>query len=284
MGRRGAVVSAHPWATRAGLAVLNSGGNAFDSALAVSAALTVLEPDSNGIGGDGFFTLWHAEDERASVIHAAAPAPLAAKLCRFANGIPQRGGLAAMPPGLGSAWHLLLERYTSRPAQELVKPAVQFARDGVPASHHFSTVVRDNMNALLLDPVARQIFLPGGTPLLPGQSFRNPRLADTLESLALGGRGDFYEGELAKTLVEFVNSRGGLWCRDDLSTYAATEHEALSMNYRGLSVFKCGARRRWGSRCCLLLGFSEHFDLSAVGAGSADWVHSLVEIKKNRVH
>ena len=103
MGRRGAVASNHPLATDAGLTVLKNGGNAFDAAVAVATTIAVVEPQSNGVGGDAFFLLWQASEERATVIHAAAPAAAAATPELYRDGIPHTGALAAMPPGAPAA-------------------------------------------------------------------------------------------------------------------------------------------------------------------------------------
>ncbi len=110
MGRRGAVASNHPLATDAGLSVLKNGGNAFDAAVAVATTIAVVEPHSNGVGGDAFFLLWKADEERATTIHAASPTASAATPELYRGGIPHTGPLAAMPPGAPAGWQHLVER------------------------------------------------------------------------------------------------------------------------------------------------------------------------------
>lgn len=279
MGRRGAVASNHPLATDAGLTVLKNGGNAFDAAVAVATTIAVVEPQSNGVGGGAFFLLWQASEERATVIHAAAPAAAAATPELYRDGIPHTGALAAMPPGAPAGWLHLANRYGTRPAKELFKAAVHYAREGFPASRRFCQDAALFQAALVRDPGSAATYLRDGLPPKPGTPIKNPALARTLEALAFGGDRALFGGELGKDLVAFVRAQGGVISEEDLAVHQAEEHEPLSVSYRGLTVLNA-APPSMGFALLLELKIAEAFELDKLDPFGADLVHTLVEAKK----
>jgi gamma-glutamyltranspeptidase/glutathione hydrolase len=279
MGRRGAVASNHPLATDAGLSVLKNGGNAFDAAVAVATTIAVVEPHSNGVGGDAFFLLWKADEERATVIHAASPTAAAATAERYRAGIPHTGPLAAMPPGAPAGWLHLVNEYGTRPAKDLFKAAVHYAREGFPASRRFCQDVNLFQSALAADAGCSATYLKDGAVPTPGTTIKNAALARTLEALAFGGDRVLFGGEVGAALADFIHERGGLITLEDLARHHAEEREPLSVSYRGLTVLNA-APPSMGFALLLELKIAEAFELSMLHPFSADLVHTLVEVKK----
>lgn len=279
MGRRGAVASNHPLATQAGLDVLKNGGNAFDAAVAVATTIAVVEPQSNGVGGDAFFLLWIAEEERATVVHAAAPTAARATRDLYADGIAHTGALAAMPPGAVAGWQHLIDRYASKPARELFLSAVHHAREGFPASRRFCHDIELYGSQLARDPGCGATYLKNGKPPSLGSTIRNPALARTLETLALRGAGELFGGEIGRELVAFVRGAGGIIELDDLAAHRAEEHAPIATSYRGLTVLNA-APPTMGFALLLELGIVRELELAGLQPFGADHVHLLVEAKK----
>ena len=238
-----AIASAHHLATDAGFQVLDKGGNAFDAAVAVSAALSVVEPISSGLGGGGFFLLHQADSGRDVFIDARETAPAAASSERYrtAEGkldasIAQDGAWAAGFPGLPAALVHVAEKYGRLPLSESLAPAIALARDGFPVYARLERGYAARREVMERFPGTRQVYLAGGGPLKEGQLFRQPDLARTLESLARDGFDGFYRGPVAKKLVAGVRAEGGQWTAAELAAYRVREREPLRFNYRGWEV------------------------------------------------
>ncbi len=232
---RAAVASAHPAATVAGLETLALGGNAFDAAVTISAALAVVEPYSSGLGGGGFFLLREAgEQPTYRFLDARERAPLAAHadLYRRDGQVQQalslNGPLAAAIPGLPAALVELTQRFGRLPLKDALVPAIRLARDGMAVDRVYRERARWRLSALRDDPESARIFLdeqgeiPAEFALL-----RQPDLALTLERLAEGGHAGFYAGETAEQLVSGVRAAGGIWTLRDLAEYRLVERQPL---------------------------------------------------------
>ncbi|MEO4048457.1 gamma-glutamyltransferase [Pseudomonas sp. CAU 1711] len=232
--QQAAVASAHPAATVAGLETLAQGGNAFDAAVAMAAALAVAEPYGSGLGGGGFFLLRQAGDKPGyRFIDARERAPLAAGPDLYRrNGTVQRelslnGALAAAIPGLPAALAHLAQRYGKLPLSASLTPAIRLARDGVGIDRVYRERADWRLNAMQADPETARIFLDQGRiPPLHGL-LRQPLLARTLERLARDGHAGFYEGETARLLLEGVKAAGGIWSARDLRDYRVVERLPL---------------------------------------------------------
>lgn len=229
-----AVASAHPAATRAGMDVLAAGGNAFDAAVAISAALAVVEPYSSGIGGGGFWLIHREKDGLQRVIDGREFAPGAASAGMYLDtagrAVAARsrdGALAAAIPGAPAAWEHLAKTYGSRPLAELLQPAIILARDGFPADRKLVSYTADHGKRLNAEGAA--LFPPG---LAEGQLVRQPGLARTLEALAARGGKGFYDGPVAEALVAAVTNGGGIWTLDDLQRYKAIERKPIRLRFR----------------------------------------------------
>jgi gamma-glutamyltranspeptidase/glutathione hydrolase len=229
-----AVATAHPAATVAGLETLAHGGNAFDAAVAISAALAVVEPYGSGLGGGGFFLLRQAGEQPSyRFLDARERAPLAAHAELYRrNGEVQRelslnGALAAAIPGLPAALVALAERYGQLPLSDSLAPAIRLARDGVGIDRVYRERAEWRLQALLADEESARIFLEQGRIPAEYGLLRQPELARTLERLAKGGHAGFYAGDTARKLIAGVKAAGGIWSPRDLASYQVVERQPL---------------------------------------------------------
>ena len=238
-----AVASAHPLATEAGLEVLRKGGNAFDAAVAVAAALAVVEPYGSGLGGGGFFLLHRAADGHQVVVDARETAPLDAHAGTYldAAGQPRPrasldGPLAAAIPGTPAALEHLSRRYGALTLETSLAPAIRLAEEGFVVDEHYRRMAAYRLQALRADPEARRIFLLDGEVPPAGWRLRQPELAETLRRIAAQGASGFYHGPVAQRLVAGVRAGGGIWRDEDLARYRIEERPPLVGHYRGMRV------------------------------------------------
>jgi len=238
-----AIATAHPAATAAGREVLEAGGNAFDAAVAITAALAVVEPYSSGLGGGGFYLLHDAETGRDVMLDARERAPGQASRDMYldADGNPQPrlsvdGALAAGIPGIPAALDHLAADYGALPLTVSLDPAIRAAREGFAVTEMYRDLAGFRQEVMAADPVSRTLFLDDGEVPELGHLIRQPDLAETLERIAIEGRDGFYQGELAGRLVDGVRKAGGIWCRSDLAGYRVVEREPVIGRFRGFEV------------------------------------------------
>ncbi len=238
-----AIATAHPEATAAGREVLEAGGNAFDAAVAITAALAVVEPYSSGLGGGGFYLLHEAESGRDVMLDARERAPGEASRDMYLDdeGNPQLdlsvdGALAAGIPGIPAALDHLSVDYGALPLSTTLDPAIRAAREGFAVTEMYRRLAGFREDVLAADPGSRTIFLDEGELPALGYVIRQPDLAGTLERIALEGRDGFYQGELAGRLVDGVRKAGGIWCRSDMAGYRVVEREPVVSRFRGFEV------------------------------------------------
>lgn len=231
---QGAVATAHPLASAVGREILQAGGNAFDAAVAVSAALAVVEPYGSGLGGGGFFLLREAgEPARFSFLDARERAPLAATPDLYLrDGEVQRelslnGALAAAIPGTPAALTELSQQRGRLPLAQTLAPAIALARDGFSVDAVYRQRASWRLDALRTDAESARLFLRDGELPAEGQRLRQPELATTLERLTREGRDGFYRGDLAERLVQGVRAAGGIWTLRDLAEYQTVERAPL---------------------------------------------------------
>ena len=234
-----AIASAHNLATNAGLQVLREGGNAFDAAVAVAATLSVVEPQSSGIGGGGFFLLHRASDGKDVMLDAreTAPAASSSKLYEDANGDPDRdkslnGALAAGIPGEPAALVWMAGHYGKLPLSKSLAPAIRIAREGFQPDARFLSELRERAKVIARYPGSAALLLPDGKPPQAGWIFKNSDLADTLARIAKDGDAGFYRGEFARKLVDGVRATGGNWTLADLENYKVKERAPISFDYQ----------------------------------------------------
>ncbi len=277
-----AIASAHPLATRAGARILATGGNAFDAAVAVTAALAVVEPMGSGLGGGGFWLLHRARDGLEVMLDGRERAPLAAHRDLYLDergevipGLSIDGPLAAAIPGVPAALAHLAETYGRLPLSRSLAPAIRLAREGFPVSERYRRLARFRLQALRRDPEAARIFLHEGEVPPPGFVLRQPDLARTLERLAREGAAGFYSGPLARRLVTGVREAGGIWTLEDLARYRVVEREPVRGRYRGLRITSASPPSSGGVVLLTMLHILAGDDLQALPPVTR--VHLIVE-------
>ena len=279
MARNGMVASGHPLASQAGITILQKGGNAIDAAIAIAAALNVVEPQMSGIGGDGFIMVSCRETGKIEVVNGTGAAPYGADREKYAaTGIPENGILSISVPGLLDAWLSAHDRYGSLKLVELLEPAIDLARNGFPISRHLARDIASN-RLLCEFPTSGAIFAPEGRPLKAGGILCQRDLARTLEKIVAGGSEIFYRGELAKALIHFSQEQGGLLSMKDLADYRCVWQEPISTSYHGYRVYEAPPNSS-GHVLLQELNIVESFDLKAMGCNTAESVHTMVEAKK----
>ena len=270
--RQAAVASAHPLATEAGLEILRAGGNAFDAAVAVSAALGVVEPAGSGFGGGGFFLLHRESDNKQTMIDAREKAPAAAtremyldEAGEFDRGRALNGPLAGGIPGLAAGLVALSKDYGQLPLNESLAPAIRIAREGFAVTDRYQRLMGFRASAMAVYPQTAEIFMPGGIENLKlGVKIIQPDLANTIESLARDGFSGFYGGEVAKKLVSGVQQAGGIWTLDDLAAYRVVEREPISFQYRDLKIVSAPPPSSGGIVLAETLNVLEKYDLATL--------------------
>lgn len=277
-----AIASAHPLATGAGHEILARGGNAFDAAVAVAAALAVVEPWNSGLGGGGFFLLHRARDGFEIMIDARERAPLAATrdmYLRDGRPVPALsidGALAAGIPGTPAALVHLARKYGKLPLEQTLAPAIHLARDGFPATPAFSKILlRQHMRLTDHFPEAARAYLKDGLIPSPGDVAQQPELAQTLERLAQRGHAGFYGGVTAERLVQGVRAAGGIWSPKDLAEYRVMEREPVRGIYRGVRVTSASLPSSGGVVLTQMLNLLQGFDLDAMPKTQRN--HTVVE-------
>ncbi len=267
-GRDGAAIaSAHPLATDAGYRILREGGNAFDAAVAVGAALAVVEPYSSGLGGGGFWLLHRAADNHQVMIDARETAPAAVTTSLFidANGRPiadatHNGGRAAAIPGVPAGLVHLAHNYGRLPLTKTLAPAIALAREGFALDPRFSRLAKMR-ERFLRDGPGMQVFLDASNAPKTGFMLRQPDLAATLELLAKEGKDGFYRGRIAQALVNGANKSGGVWSLVDLAEYKVIERAPVRFTYRGATVTTAALPSGGGVTLAQSLNILERFAL-----------------------
>ena len=236
--RSAAVASANAQATDAGLKILADGGNAFDAAIAVSASLGLVEPESSGLGGGGFMLLYVAAQDRYVFIDAREVAPAAATRDMYldVHGKAQRdrsvnGALAAAIPGMPAGLEHLAVHYGSMPMSRSLQPVIRQARGGWRFSRKNSAMLNARKEAIAQNPEAAHMFMPGGKLAEEGDVLRNPDYANTLNLLAKRGAAGLYEGNFARRWVAGVRAAGGIWTEKDLQSYRVVEREPIRFKF-----------------------------------------------------
>ena len=277
-----AIASAHPVATRAGKTILQAGGNAFDAAVAVAAALAVVEPYSSGLGGGGFFLLHRASDGKQIFVDARETAPAAAtadmfldEKGEFVRGRALNTALAAGIPGLPAALVHLAENYGRLTLEQALAPAIALARNGFEIGQRYSRMAGFREKAFATSPEAAGIFLDAGKAPAPGYRVMQPDLAGTLEQIAAVGNAAFYHGELALRLVAGVKAVGGIWELADLAAYEVKERAPIVASYHDINIVSAPPPSSGGIVLAEALNILERFDLASFGADAR--MHAIIE-------
>jgi len=281
--RYGIVASEHPLASEIGAEILRQGGNAIDAAVAANAAMGVFAPMANGMGGDLFAIVYEARTGRLHGLNASgwSPAGLTPEFlaAHGSREMPQEGIQAVTVPGAVAGWDELIRRFGRKRLAQVLAPAIRYAREGYPVTEIFSSYWVGDEAKLRRDPDAAAVFLPNGRAPRPGEIFRNPDLAWSLEQVARHGRNAFYQGEVAQRILRASRARGGTLEASDLAQYSPEWVAPISTTYRGWQIYEMPPNGQ-GIAALIMLNLMENFSLSPMGAGSADAFHVMIEAKK----
>jgi gamma-glutamyltranspeptidase/glutathione hydrolase len=279
----GMVTAAHPLAVQVGLDVLKKGGNAVDAAIAVNAALGLMEPMSCGVGGDLYALVWDAKTQKLYGLNASGRSPYKATRAYFADKgyqeIPARGPLSWSVPGCVDGWDALRQRFGTLSWEQLLEPTIRYAEDGTPVPEVIGGYWKGAEALLQETPDAAATFLPAGHAPRVGDVFKNPRLARTYRTLAKEGRDAFYKGRIARDIVAFSDKVGGLFTLKDFEDHTSTWVEPVSTTYRGYEVWEIPPPGQ-GIAVLQMLNILEGYDLKRMGLLSDDYLHILLEAKK----
>lgn len=283
IAQNGMAATSQPLATQVALDILKDGGNAIDAAIAANAAIGLMEPTGNGIGGDLFAIVWDNESKQLYGLNGSGRSPMSLTLDYFKEQgmteIPSYGPLPVSVPGCVDGWFMLHERFGSRPMDELLAPAISYAREGFPVSELIAYYWAGGARYLSRFPNVAEVYMPGGEPPAKGEIFKNPYLANTLEKIAEGGRDAFYKGDIARTIADFIKEQGGFLSYEDLANHQGEWVEPVSTNYRGYDVWELPPNGQ-GIAALQMLNILEGYDLSSMEHNSPEYIHLLVEAKK----
>lgn len=277
-----AIASAHPMATQAGFDILKQGGNAFDAAIAVASTLSVVEPYSAGLGGGGFWLIHQAKDNKQIMIDAREKAPGAATANMYLDdkGNVDRdkainGPLAAGIPGQPAAFVHIAKHYGNLPLSKSLAPAITAATKGFPVNPYYQRLTMFRQAVLQQYKDSNSIFLKDGKVPSLADTIIQKDLAYTLQALADKGLKGFYEGEVAKRLVNSVQANGGIWSLDDLKQYTIVERPPIIGYYRGAKIISAPPPSSGGVALVSILNQLEQFDIDKMS--DVDRVHTIVE-------
>ncbi|OAI50128.1 gamma-glutamyltransferase [Planctomycetaceae bacterium SCGC AG-212-F19] len=283
MAPQGMVATSHPLAAQVGLDILRQGGNATDAAIAVNAALGLVEPMSCGIGGDLFAMVWDAKTQKLHGLNASGRSPYKATRSFFADKglaeIPTTGPLSWSVPGCVDGWEELRKRFGSMSLEQTLTPTIRYAENGFPVTEVIAGSWHASQAALARQPDAARTYLIDGKAPEAGQVFKNPYLAKSYRELAAKGRDAFYKGRMTEEIVRFSEKEGGLFSLKDFADHTSTWVEPVSTTYRGHQVWEIPPPGQ-GIAVLQMLNMLEGYDLKKLGPSSADWWHLFVEAKK----
>lgn len=291
-----AAATAHPLATQIALDVMKDGGNAMDAAIAANAMLGLVEPTGNGIGGDLFAIVWDPKTEKLYGYNGSGRSPMGATLADMqaaadkhmeGKEIPPYGAAPVSVPGTVDGWFALHGKFGRASMQDILRPTIEYARNGAPIPEVIAyywgrseSRFQEGYESGMLeefDNAKKTYFSP--TPR-EGSMFRNPDLANTLTSIAFGGRDAFYKGSLARTMDSYMERIGGFMSYEDLAAHQGEWTEPLCVTYRDeVKLCELGPNTQ-GVAALQMLQMLERFDLREMGFGSADSIMAQVEAKR----
>ncbi len=275
--------TSHPLATQVALDIMRRGGNAIDAAIAANAALGLMEPTGNGIGGDLFAIVWDAGTKSLHGLNASGRSPAALSLEWFVeNGhasIPKYGPLPVTVPGAVDGWFELHGRFGHLPMKDILQPTIDYARNGHPVHQYIQYLWKLSVDRLSKYPgFVEQMTIDGRAPEV-GEVWKNPNLANTLERIANEGRDVFYKGDIARVIGEYMQANGGFLSYQDMASHKSEWVDPLSVNYRGYDVWELPPNGQ-GIAALQMLNILERHDVAEMGFGSADYIHLFLEAKK----
>ncbi|MCP5107813.1 MAG: gamma-glutamyltransferase [bacterium] len=283
IGTHGMVAASQPLAAQIGVDILKKGGTAVDAAIAVNAALGLMEPTGSGIGGDLFAIVWDAKTGKLHGLNSSGPSPRALTLEHFKKKgmkrIPFWGPLPWTVPGCVDGWFELHKKFGKLKMETILRPAVDYAENGFPLSELIAYYWQGSVRRFKDYKNFQNVYAPGGKSPQKGDIFKNPQLAATYRLISKKGRDAYYKGEIAKKIVAYSKRVGGFFQMKDFENYHAQWVEPESVNYRGYDVWELPPNGQ-GIAALQMLNMLETFDLKSMGHNSAEYLHTLIEIKK----
>jgi gamma-glutamyltranspeptidase / glutathione hydrolase len=279
----GMVAASQPLAAQIGIDILKKGGNAIDAAIAVNAALGLMEPSGNGIGGDLFAIVWDNKSKKLYGLNSSGPSPKALNREIFKKKglkqIPYYGPMSWSVPGCVEGWFQLHGKFGKLPMKTILAPAINYAEKGFPLSELIAYYWQIAVRRYKEYPNFQELYAPGGKILKKGDIFKNPELANTLRMLAEKGRDAYYKGPIAKKIAAYSKRVGGYLREKDFAEYRAEWVTPQSAHYKGYDVWELPPNGQ-GIAVLQMLNMLKSFDLKAMGHNTAQYLHTLIEIKK----
>ena len=283
-----AIATAHPLATQAGIKILQQGGNAFDAAVAVTAALAVVEPYASGLGGGGFWLLHLAKEDHDVMIDGREVAPLAATRDLYIGSdgnITQQsiiGALAAGIPGTPAALVHIAENYGHLPLTKTLQPAIDLAQNGFAVSEFYIKRANAVLERMKKFPHTAEIFLQQGEAPKAGFILRQTELSEVLTKISQQGNEGFYHGEVAESLVHAVQKAGGIWQLEDLLNYEIVERQPITGRYKDLHIVSATLPSSGGIVMLQVLNMLANYDLQIMD--DAQRKHHVIEAMRRAYH
>ncbi|MCR6664062.1 MAG: gamma-glutamyltransferase [Luteimonas sp.] len=275
--------TSHPLATQIALDVMKAGGSAVDAAIAANAALGLMEPTGNGIGGDLFAIVWDPKTQRLHGYNGSGRSPQSLTLAEFERrgltDIPAHGPLPVTVPGAVDGWFALHQRFGKLPMADNLAPTIRYAREGHPVHEVIAYYWDRSVPRLSKWPGFSEQFTIDGRAPRTGETWKNPNLADTLQKIAEGGRDAFYKGDIARTIGDYFAANDGFLSYDDMAAHAGEWVDPVSTHYRGYDVWELPPSGQ-GIAALQILNLLEPYDLKSYGFGSPEHIHLFVEAKK----
>src|SRR3990170_4508774 len=272
-----------PLAARAGVQILERGGNAIDAAIAANATIGLMEPTGNGIGGDLFAIVYWAKTGELLGLNSSgfSPSGLTVELLasKGIETMPQRGIYSVTVPGVVAGWDALRSRLGSLPFSEILAPAMYYAESGFPLSEVIARGWARSQEMLASHPNSKETYLIDGRPPRAGEVFRNPDLAASLRRIAEQGRDGYYKGKTAEAILGISAETGGVFTAADLEQFEPEWVTPIETSYRGWKVYEIGPNTQ-GIAALMMLNLMERFPMSEYGFHSADALHVMIEAKK----
>jgi gamma-glutamyltranspeptidase/glutathione hydrolase len=279
----GIVAASQPLAARAGVQVLEHGGNAIDAAIAANAVLGLVEPHYNGIGGDLFAIYYEAKSKKLYGLNAGGWAPTgltpAVLRSKGQTRMPGSGIYTVTVPGAIKGWETMRARFGRLPMADILAPAIYYAEDGFPVTDVVARYWSGGQRRLGAEPHAAAAFLLNGRAPVAGQIMKNPDLAKTLRLVAQRGVAGFYEGPVGDAILAISKEKGGTMTAADLKEYQPEWVDPISTTYRGWTVHELPPNTQ-GIAALMMLNLMERFPIAEYGLTSAKALHVMIEAKK----
>ena len=282
VGTKSMVVSPHYLASMAGDEILQKGGNAFDAAVAVSACLAVVYPHMTGMGGDSFWLLYDAKQEKMVSFNGSgrSGSQVTRDTYKGTDSIPIRGIESAITvPGMVDSWDQIIEKHGNLTLAEVLQPAIEYAENGFPFSKSQYENTMTHFDLLSSIPETAEIFVPKNKVPTINEKFVQSKLARTLQLIAEKGRDEFYKGGLAKHIISSLQEKGSLLTFEDFASHYGDWTEPIQTTYRGLTMYQVPPNSQ-GFVGLMALNILEDFDLGHIEHGSYEYYHVLVEALK----